>query len=331
MSLRALIPVAGAGTRLRPLTYAVPKSLLTVADKPIVGHILDSLQSAGIEEVVLIVGYKGDQLVGYVRNAYPTLKLHWVVQTEAQGLGHAVWCARDYLDGRPMVIVLGDTLVELDWEEFLGVPQNAVGVKEVEDPRRFGVIVVRDGAVTGFVEKPENPPSDLALVGLYLIRDTLRLREALEELLRRDLRTRGEYQLTDALELMRQSGSQFHPLRVQTWYDCGKVETLLETNRHLLHRRANNPALPRCAVIPPVYVAPTARVEYAVIGPYAAIADGAVVRHCIIRDSIVNAGAYLEAVLVERSVIGARSTLHGSFQRVSLCDDSRVQQGTDIP
>ncbi|MCS6965289.1 MAG: sugar phosphate nucleotidyltransferase [Candidatus Kapabacteria bacterium] len=325
MSLRALIPVAGAGTRLRPLTYAVPKSLLTVADKPIVGHILDGLQSAGIEEVVLIVGYKGDQLVEYVRNAYPTLKLHWVVQTEAQGLGHAVWCARDYLDGRPAVIVLGDTLVELEWERFLGLPQNAVGVKQVEDPRRFGVITLQDGVVTGFVEKPENPPSDLALVGLYLILDTLRLREALEELLRRNLRTRGEYQLTDALELMRQSGSQFYPLRVQTWYDCGKVETLLETNRHLLHRRANNPELPHCAVIPPIYVAPTARVEYAVVGPYAAIADGAVVRHCIIRDSIVNAGAYLEAVLVEHSVIGARSTLRGSFQRVSLCDDSRIQ------
>ncbi|MDW7996957.1 MAG: nucleotidyltransferase family protein, partial [Bacteroidota bacterium] len=181
MSLRALIPVAGAGTRLRPLTYAVPKSLLTVADKPIVGHILDGLQSAGIEEVVLIVGYKGDQLVEYVRNAYPTLKLHWVVQTEAQGLGHAIWCARDYLDGRPAVIVLGETLVELEWERFLGLPQNAVGVKQVEDPRRFGVITLQDGVVTGFVEKPENPPSDLALVGLYLILDTLRLREALEE------------------------------------------------------------------------------------------------------------------------------------------------------
>mgnify|MGYP001773943528 CR=1 FL=1 len=325
MALRALVPVAGVGTRLRPHTHIVPKALLTVADKPILGHILDGLLSAGIGEVVLIVGYRGEQILSYVRSAYPEVQLHWVVQEEPQGLGHAIWCARRYLDGTSTVIVLGDTIVELRWEEFLELPDNVVGVKPVDDPRRFGVVVLRDGMVEGFVEKPAEPPSELALVGLYRIADTRALREALEELLRRDIRTRGEYQLTDALELMRQSGCRFRCFVVETWYDCGKLETLLETNRHLLSRRGNSPELPGCVVIPPVYVAPSARVEHSVIGPYVALSDEVVVRSSIVRDAIVNTGAMLEAVLLEHSVIGAHATVCGRFQQVNVADDSEIR------
>ncbi len=325
MDVRAIVPVAGFGTRLRPHTHIVPKALLTVADKPIIGHILESIVSAGIQEVVLVIGYKGEHIVEYVQTAFPEVQLRWVVQEEPKGLGHAIWCARQYLDGTPALIVLGDTIVELDWAELLRQQDNIVGVKPVEDPRRFGVVVLQGGVITGFVEKPEEPPSDLALVGLYYIRDTLALNTALEELLSRDIRTHGEYQLTDALELMRQRGARFRPLAVTAWYDCGKVETLLETNRHLLQHRAQTPTLPGCAVIPPVYVAPTAQVEYSVIGPYAAISEGAVVRFSIVRDAIVNAGAQLEAVLLEQSVIGAHAKLRGRFQHVNVPDDSEIR------
>lgn len=323
---RAIIPVAGAGTRLRPHTYVVPKTLLTVADKPILGHILDGVLSAGIQEVVLVVGYKGDQVVEYVRRAYPQLQLRWVVQEEAAGLGHAIWCARQYLDGSPVLIILGDTIVEVDWTGLLCCPDNVVGVHRVDDPRRFGVVVLQDGVVSGFVEKPEEPLSDVALVGLYLIRESHWLREALEELLHRGFRTRGEYQLTDALELMRQRGACFHPFVVEGWYDCGKWETLLETNRHLLARRGNNPRLDGCAVIPPVYIAPTARIEAAVIGPYASVGESATIRLSVLRNTIVNAEAYVEAVVLEGSIIGARAVVQGRAQCLSVADESEVRQ-----
>ncbi|GBD06283.1 UTP--glucose-1-phosphate uridylyltransferase [bacterium HR21] len=325
MALRAIIPVAGVGTRLRPHTHIVPKALLTVADQPILGHILDGLLAAGVTEVVLVVGYRGEQIVEYIRTKSPNLSLRWVRQEEPLGLGHAIWCARHYLDGSPALIVLGDTIVELNWQELFRQPDNVVGVKEVEDPRRFGVVLLRDGMIEGFVEKPEEPPSNLALVGVYMIADTAALRTALEELLQRGLRTRGEYQLTDALELMRRSGVRFRPFVVQTWYDCGKVETLLETNRHLLHRRSNHPELPGCAVIPPVYIAPSAQVEHSVIGPYVAISEGARVRFSIVRDAIINAGASLEAVVLEQSVIGANALVCGRFQRVNVADDSEIR------
>lgn len=325
MALRAIVPVAGVGTRLRPHTHIVPKALLTVADQPILGHILEGLLTAGVNEVVLVIGYRGEQILEYVRTKYPRIRLRWVQQEEPLGLGHAIWCARHHLDGTPALIVLGDTIVEVDWQELLRQPDNIVGVKEVQDPRRFGVVLLRDGYVEGFVEKPEEPPSNLALVGVYRITDTPALRMALEELLRLQLRTRGEYQLTDALELMRRKGSRFRPFVVQTWYDCGKVETLLETNRHLLHRRGNHPELPGCAVVPPVYVAPSARVEHSVIGPYVSLSEGVVVRFSVVRDAIVNAGASLEAVVLEQSVIGANALVCGRFQRVNVADDSEIR------
>jgi glucose-1-phosphate thymidylyltransferase len=325
MAVRAIIPVAGEGTRLRPHTYVLPKALLTVADKPILGHILDGVLAAGIQDVVLVVGYRGEQILEYVRTAYPQLELQWVEQEEPKGLGHALWSARHYLQGEPVLIILGDTIVEVDWAELLRQEENLVGVKPVEDPSRFGVVVMHGDVVAGFVEKPSVPPSNLALVGLYFLRASQQLREALEELMRQGIRTRGEYQLTDALELMRQWGTRFRAFAVEAWYDCGKVETLLETNRHLLQRRGNSPQLPGCAIIPPVYIAQTAQVEHSVIGPNATIGPGAVVRESIVRDTIINAGAHVEAVLLEHSVIGANAHVCGRFQRLNLSDESQVQ------
>lgn len=327
MALRAILPVAGEGTRLRPHTYVVPKALVTVADKPIVSHILDGLTEAGVEEVVLIIGPKGERIVEYVQSAYPELQVSWVLQEEAAGLGHALWCARQYLDGSPVLIVLGDTIVELDWHAFLSCPDNVVGVHEVSDPHRFGVVLTHAGHVTRFVEKPEEPVSTLALVGLYMIRASQRLHEALKELLRRDIRTRGEYQLTDALELMRRSGVIFRPFRVQAWYDCGKLETLLQTNQHLLARRGGPAQREGCVIVPPVYIAPTAHLERSVIGPYVSIGSGAVVRESVVRNAIVQAGARVEAVLLEHSVIGANAVVQGYFHRLNLADDSQVIVG----
>jgi glucose-1-phosphate thymidylyltransferase len=325
MPVRAIVPVAGFGTRLRPHTHIVPKALLTVADKPILGHILDGILQAGVRELVLVIGYKGERIVEYVRAHYGHVPVEFAVQEEPHGLGHAIWCAREWLDGTPVLIVLGDTIVEAELAPILQQRQSYLAVKRVEDPRRFGVVLLHGGEVLGFVEKPEHPPSDLALVGVYYIVNSALLRECLEELVQRDLRTRGEYQLTDALELMRQRGERFRVFFVDAWYDCGKVETLLETNRHLLHKRGNNPVLPGCTVIPPVYIAPDAQVERSVIGPYVAIGQGACVCESIVRNSIVNAGAQLQRVLLEDSVIGGGALVSGRFQRVNVGEDSEVR------
>lgn len=324
--MKAVIPVAGFGTRLRPHTYTIPKVLLNVAGKPIIAHILDSLVAHGIEEVTIIVGHMGDQVEAYVRSHYPTIRPTFVEQGEPLGLGHAIWCARSTFSDHPIFIILGDTIFDADLETLFGLQTSAIGVKYVEDPRRFGVVELdADGRVLRLVEKPAEPPSNLAIVGLYLIHNTPLLVECLEYLIAHDRRTKGEYQLTDALQCMVEQGESIAVFPIEGWYDCGKPEALLETNRFLLDRTMQTVSPPTDVIIlPPSYVAPTAIIERSVIGPYATIGDGAVIRDAIVRNSIVGAGASVTAVVLNDSLIGNNAVVAGSFHQLNVGDSSQI-------
>jgi glucose-1-phosphate thymidylyltransferase len=323
--MRAVIPVAGFGTRLRPHTYTIPKVLLNVAGKPILAHILDSLIAEGIASVTIVVGHMGDQVEQYVRTYYPRLDAAFVEQTEPLGLGHAIWCARTTFDDEPILIILGDTIFDLDLTSLLEIPSNAIGVKHVDDPRRFGVVEVSDGVITRLVEKPQQPPSNLAIVGIYLVRDTPVLVECLERLIAGDVRTKGEYQLTDALQCMVERGRRLIAFPIEGWYDCGKPETLLETNRFLLDRRMRAVAPPSDSIVlPPSYVAPTAILERSIVGPYATIGDGAVVRDSRVQNSIIGAGAVVTAALLNNSLVGMSATVCGSFHQLNVGDSSQI-------
>src|SRR5207249_6628335 len=256
------IPVAGVGTRLRPHTHTLPKVLLHVAGKPIIAHILDDLIGLGIGEAVLIVGYMGEQVREYVTQHYPGLTTHFVDQPERLGLGHAVSLAAPFVGDRPVLIILGDTIFEADLKGVLAGDTHSIGVKAVEDPQRFGIVETdRNGRVTLLIEKPERPASNLAITGIYFFTHARPLFEALEELQRRGIRTKGEFQLTDAMELMAQNGQTLTTFPVAGWHDCGKTETLLETNRVLLSRRGDTPTVPCSVVHRPVVVAADAVIE----------------------------------------------------------------------
>jgi len=319
----AIVPAAGVGTRLRPQTHAIPKALLNVAGKPILAHIIDTLVGQGIERVVVVVGYMGDRIRDYLAQRYRR-GIEVVSQEEPLGLGHAVFTAAPAVSGGPVLIVLGDTIVEPDWRDFLGGDQVVLGVKEVDDPRRFGVVEVRGDRVLRVVEKPADPPSRLAIVGVYYFPDAAKLFTSLTELIDRDRRTKGEYQLTDALQAMLDRGTAMRISMVDGWFDCGKMETLLETNQHLLRQSAPPAPIPGVTLVAPVFVAPTARIEHAVIGPYVSVADGAFVRHAIVRDSIINEGARVEEMLLERSVVGENALIRGGFRRLNVGDSSAV-------
>ncbi|GIV53653.1 MAG: glucose-1-phosphate thymidylyltransferase [Candidatus Kapaibacterium sp.] len=323
--MRAVIPVAGFGTRLRPHTYTVPKVLLNVAGKPILAHILDSLVASGIEQVTIVVGHMGDQIEQYVRARYASLQLDFVEQSEPLGLGHAIWCARETVGSGPIFIILGDTIFDADISTMLQLPTSAIGVKWVEDPRRFGVVEVRDGIVTTLVEKPQHPTSNLAIVGMYLIRNTPLLIECLDHLIAHNSRTRGEFQLTDALQCMVERGETIAAFPIEGWYDCGKPETLLQTNRFLLDRHMRSIAPPNNSiVIPPSYVAPTAVLERSIVGPYATIADGATIRDSHVQNSIVGAGASVTAALLNNSIVGNNAVVCGSFHQLNVGDSSQI-------
>jgi glucose-1-phosphate thymidylyltransferase len=323
--MRAIIPVAGIGSRLRPHTFTVPKVLLNVAGKPILGHILDKIIGEGITEATIIVGNMSEMVVEYVGTTYPALPVEYVEQTDPMGLGHAIYLAREGLTEQPVLIILGDTIFDVDLTPILRGPESAIGVKEVEDPRRFGVAETLNGYITRLVEKPENPTSNLAVVGLYYLRHGRLLAECLDELVRNDIRTKGEYQLTDALQMMLARGEKIRTFMVEGWYDCGKPETLLATNRALLMKRPCPRQIEGVVIHDPVCIAPTAELQACVIGPFTTVADHAVVKDSVIRNSIVGERAQVERALLDNSIIGNSAVVKGAYKRLNVGDSSEIE------
>jgi glucose-1-phosphate thymidylyltransferase len=322
----AVVPVAGIGTRLRPHTHTSPKVLLYVAGKPILAHILDDLVALGITRLVLVVGYMGELVREYVDSHYGALHVDYAEQPERLGLGHAVSLTAPFVDDRPLLIILGDTIFEADLAKVLDGRANAIGVKEVADPQRFGIVETdAQGRVVRLVEKPEHPASNLAITGIYFFTRGGPLFEALADLQRRNVRTKGEFQLTDAMQALVEKGAVIETFPVAGWYDCGKTETLLETNRVLLDRRAKPAQIPGSLTRGPVLVAADAVVENCILGPHVSIASGARLRNAVMRDSIVNENATVEDIMLEGSVVGENAVVVGGFRRVNVGDSSEVR------
>ncbi len=321
--MKAIIPVAGVGSRLRPHTYTLPKVLITVAGKPIIGHIMDKLVETGIDDATVVVGYMGDKIREYIRNHY-SIHVDFVEQEERLGLGHSIYIARETIPGGPVLIILGDTIFDVDLSPVIKENDTFLGVKKVDDPRRFGIAETHDGYVTKLIEKPEHPTSNLALVGLYRIANSKLLIRSLTRLVEEDIRTKNEYQLTDALQLMLTEGERMKTFPVDGWFDCGKPETLLETNRHLLDKCPPPPPHDGVVVIPPVFISNQCVVSHSVIGPYATIADGAVVRDSIIRNSSISEDARGEGALLEDSLVGNSATLKGGWKKINIGDSSEI-------
>lgn len=321
--MNAIIPVAGVGTRLRPHTFSTPKALLPVAGKPVLAHILDELTDVGVDRVVLVVGYLGEQIVDWVRERYE-MRVDFVQQTRREGLGHAVLMAMEDADLRsgPAVAVLGDTIFRADLAGLVAAPGHAMGVKSVADPRRFGVAETEDGRIVRLVEKPEHPKSDLALVGLYAFRDLAPLYGALRRLVDEDRRTCGEYQLTDGLQAMIDAGEQLTAYPIDDWFDVGKPETWLETNRVLLKGAATPEAPKGVELISPVYVDPSAQLVDCRVGPNVSVGAGTVIRGSRLENCVLDSGCRVEDCELEGSLLGAGALVRGVKGSVLIGNES---------
>ena len=322
--MNAIIPVAGRGTRLRPHTHTQPKVLINVAGKPILAYILDDLQALGVEEITFVVGHLAEKVEEFVRERYP-FRAHFVYQDEPLGNGHAIYLAREHLTG-PTLIVFGDTIVEADLRAASRLSHSAIGVHRVADPRAFGVVEVNgDGFVRHLWEKPATPPSDLAVVGVYLIQEPKAFRAALEEMVADRRTANGEYWLADALQIFIDRGGLLRTFPVVRWHDCGTPEALLLANHALLEHAPVAATVPGSVIVPPVSIAETAVLEGAIVGPYVTVAEGACVRNAVIQDSIVTANARVENVVLEHSIIGEHAAVNGRRVRINLGDDSAIE------
>ncbi|MGD9546968.1 MAG: sugar phosphate nucleotidyltransferase [Candidatus Krumholzibacteriia bacterium] len=321
--MKAVIPAAGIGTRLRPHTLNKPKALLPVAGKPILAHIMDDLTDAGIEGFVLIVGYHGEEVRRWFERERPGLDITFVEQKQRLGLGHAIWTAREALGDQAFFCILGDTILKADYAALLGSDRSLIAVREVADPRRFGVVEMAGDRVARFVEKPDVPPSNLAIVGAYLFRDAPALWSGLDRVVTGDVRTKGEYQLTDALQFMVEGGVHFTIAPVTDWYDCGKPDTWLETNRILLDRAGEGGG--GAQVIHPCHIAADAVIRGSRVGPYVSIGSGTVVEDCVLSDCVIGDGAILRDCRLDRSLVGNECILEKAAGVVNVGDFCKVR------
>ncbi len=330
--MKAIIPVAGAGTKLRPHTYTQPKALIPIAGKTILSFIVDQLHEAGINEFIFIVGYLGDKIQEYVAQTYPNLTSHFIFQNERQGTGHAIELTRSIVGDDEVFVALGDTICEFDIEEVMHSPFNMLGVKKVDDPRSFGVAEIDNkGIIDHVIEKPSIPKSNMALVGLYKIKDTRIMYESLAELFSKDIKTNGEYSLTDALEKMIEKGAEFHSFKVRNWFDCGKKETLLESNATLLKKFGgvvhDSLIHDNAIIIPPVSIGPGCTIKNAIIGPHVAIGANTNIQYSILKDCIIGSYSNLYEVVLDNSLIGSDASVKGLSRSLNIGDNTEIDFG----
>ncbi len=336
--MQAIIPVAGAGTRLRPLTYTQPKALISVAGKPILSFIIDELRENGVNKFVFVIGYLGEKIKEFVEQKYPGLDASFVTQENREGLGHAIWIAKDVIDvNKELVIHLGDTIVDIDLKNVWAEKNSTLCVKKVEDPRAFGVAEIDEhGFIKAVIEKPSIPKSNMALVGIYFIRETALLMDSLGYIVKNQLRNNNnnEFQLTDALMKMIETGVKFKGYKVESWYDVGKKDILLETNAILLKRQAatltNNGTCEDCIIVPPVSIATGVKLKNSIIGPNVSISENTEINYCIIKNSIVGSFSKLENVVLHGSLIGSDSGITGLSQSLNIGDNTEIDLRGDM-
>lgn len=329
--MKAIIPVAGAGARLRPYTYTQPKALIPVGGKPILAYIIDELIEAGITDFVFVIGHLGEKIREFVEKKYPHLHAYFVEQVIRQGIGHAIWLARTHIaPNEPVFIALGDSVFDLSMKDLVQAPSSLCCVRKVDDPRWFGVVEMeeKNGLIRLLIEKPQFPKSNLALVGLYKILETSALFDALDHLMQHRITTQGEIQLTDALMRMIELGVPIKAYKINNWFDCGKKEQLLETNAILLRKNGapKHPSaqLQDTVIIEPVSIADQARLHRCIVGPNVSIGEHTSISGSIIANSIIGSHSDIARVMLENSLVGNDATLHGVFQHLNLGDDAEI-------
>lgn len=321
-----ILPVAGFGSRLRPHTWSKPKPLVTVAGKAMLAHVLDRVMPLQPGKIVFITGYLGDQIEEWARAQYPDTELVFVEQPEMLGQSDALYRTRDHVDGDAMMI-FPDALFEADFSQLDTVDADGVAFTYyVEDPAAYGVALLDDnGHISKIIEKPSKPVSHEAVIGIYYFRQWQALMRAIEQQFEQKIMLKGEYFIADAIQLMINNGAKFEISQISVWEDCGNAEALLDTNRYLLGAEPPSPAQRTGSlIVPPSFVHRDAVLEDAVVGPYASIGAGTVVRNSVIRDSIVEENSEIVDAILQRSVVGSKVTIHGSARSISVGDNGKV-------
>jgi glucose-1-phosphate thymidylyltransferase len=323
--VEVILPVAGLGTRLRPQTWSKPKPLVAVAGKPMLAHVFDRLLPLNPSRLVFITGFLGDHIEAWARATYD-IPLAFVEQPQMLGQTDAIIRTRGIVEGEALIL-FPDMIFEVDFSVLSRTTADVVTfTKDVDDPSAYGIAVEQGDRVVRLVEKPKDPVSRKAVVGIYWFRNIGDLYTAIDEQMARGIKLKNEYFLADAVQLMINAGKRVETAPVDVWEDCGNVDSLLSTNRYLLNQLSpSDRQTADAVVVEPSFIDPSATVERAVIGPHASIGAGATVRDALIRDAIVEEGATIEAAVIEHSIVGRKAEVRGRSARLNIGDNSAVE------
>lgn len=333
--MNVIVPMAGRGSRLRPHTLTTPKPLVPVAGKPIVERLVGdiaALCSEPIEEIAFVIGDFGDQVEKDLKEVAEHLGAKGKIfyQEEALGTAHAIMCAEECLNGN-VIVAFADTLFKADFK-IDADKDGIIWVQKVEDPSAFGVVQLHnDGYITEFVEKPEEFISDLAIIGIYYFKDGDWLKNELKYLLDNDIKEKGEYQLTNALENMKQKGAKFYPGEVEEWLDCGNKNATVYTNQRVLefnkegHLVSDDAKMENTVVIPPCYIGKGVTLENVIIGPHVSVGEGTHIKDSVIRNSIIQGHTSIEGQYFENSMVGAHASVKSKPADLSVGDYNKIK------
>lgn len=328
--MKVIIPLAGKGTRLRPHTHVVPKPMLKVAGRPVMSYVMDDVQKLGnVDQVVYITGHLKEKVEEYAGRAY-NIPSVFIEQDVQDGTAGAVARAKAYIDA-PVLIIFVDTIFDADLSVIRdSTDDGIIWTKEVEDYQRFGVVVTdANGHMTRIVEKPREPISRRANIGLYYIRNWKLLLEGIEHVLT-TAPNKGEWYLTDAFQYMIDKGAKIRVVDVEGWYDAGQLETLLDTNRVMLEKgRARRPASlgEGATIVEPVYIEDGCTIEHATVGPNVSLGAGSTIRHATVRDTVAGDHVTIANASLRSSFLGDHVVVDGVHGSMTVGDHSEIRGG----
>ncbi len=315
--MKVILPSAGKGTRLRPFSLYRPKSLLRIYSKTIIEHLLERMKKwVNFEEIILVIsndefGYKTYEFLKFLFN-----NTTYEIQEKPLGLADAVYKGLKNVNG-DVLIVLPDALYD---GEFT-FDESFIAVKQVDDPRRFGVVSIKNDYIIDLEEKPENPKTNLAICGIYYVKDSNKLKSAIEILYRRDIKTKGEYQLTDALKILIEN-YKIKALKIDEWQDCGKVETYLETMNYILNKNSSKilSSIKNSQIFEPVFINQNCIIENSIIGQFVDISENCTIINSNIKNSIIMENTIIENSVIENSVIGSNTYIKNFIGKIIIGD-----------
>lgn len=324
--MKVVIPVAGLGSRLKPHTFTTPKPLMNVAGKTILKYIVDEVLTLNPTEIVFVVGYKKKSIRDFIEKEYPQLNCTFAYQKVRDGDGSAIRLALEHVnEDEELFIIFGDTLIDFDLAKILqenkGVDSLVFGM-EVDEPQHYGIMNIKDNLdIYEVEEKPDEPKSNLAIIGSYYFKSILNVKQILNEFYQNKITIKGEYKIVQVIErYIEIKNASIKAAKVNKWFDCGRVEVLLAANRYFLEKNTKNEVayLENSVVIPPSFVSKNAIISGSVIGPYASIGDGVVITNSIISDTIVDNKSKIENTFLKESLIAKEVVLHGKPSKLSV-------------